>query len=79
MLVLFAIVFSYISPLANFINAWQGSHATEDQLQTLQREHDQLAAKAASLNDPSAAVVEARKMGMVLPGERSYVVKKLPH
>lgn len=78
MLVLFAIVFSYISPLVNFIDAWQGSHATEDQLQVLQREHGRLAAKASSLNDPGAAAEAARKLGMVLPGERAYVVKKLP-
>jgi cell division protein FtsB len=77
-LVFFAILFSYISPVANFVDAWRGSHDTEAQLGELRREHDHLASKAASLEDPNAAVKEARKLGMVLPGERSYVVKSLP-
>jgi cell division protein FtsB len=77
-LVFFAILFSYISPVTNFVDAWRGSHDTEAQLSELRREHDRLAAKSASLEDPNAAVTEARKLGMVLPGERSYVVKSLP-
>ena len=78
MLVFFAILFSYISPVVNFVDAWRGSHQTDAQLQVLRREHTQLAAKAAALNDPNAAVVEARRLGMVGDGERSFVVKSLP-
>jgi cell division protein FtsB len=77
-LVFFAILFSYISPVMNFFDAWQGSHSTDAQLQTLQQEHKRLAAKAASLKDPNAEIEEARRMGMVLSGERSFVVKNLP-
>jgi hypothetical protein len=77
-LVFFAIVFSYISPVTNFFDAWRGSHDTDSQLQALQQEHKQLATKAASLKDPNAEVEEARRMGMVLGGERSFVVKGLP-
>lgn len=75
----FAIVFSYISPVRNFVGAWHGSHQTDSQLQSLQREHDRLAGRADSLNDPNAAAEEARKQGMVVEGERSFVVKDLPH
>jgi cell division protein FtsB len=78
-LVLFAIVFSYISPLTNFIDAYRSSHSTDAQLQSLKQEHNRLAAQAASLNDPNAAVEQARKLGLVQPGERSFVVKNLPH
>jgi cell division protein FtsB len=78
-LVFFAIVFSYISPVMNFFDAWRGSHSTDAQLQTLAQEHRQLEARAASLKDPNAEIEAARKMGMVLQGERSFVVKKLPH
>jgi cell division protein FtsB len=77
-LVFFAILFSYISPVTNFVDAWRGSHDTDAQLGALRQEHNRLAAKAASLEDPNAAVKEARKLGMILPGERSYVVKNLP-
>ena len=78
MLVFFAILFSYISPAMNFFDAWQGSHTTDAQLQTLQQQHKRLTAQAASLKDPNAEIEEARRMGMVLDGERSFVVKNLP-
>ena len=78
-LVFFAILFSYISPVMNFVGAWRGAHETDGQLQTLRKEHERLKAKAASLKDRNAAVEAARRYGMVLEGERSFVVKKLPH
>jgi cell division protein FtsB len=78
-LVFFAILFSYISPAMNFFDAWRGSHTTDAQLKTLQQEHKRLAAKAASLKDPNAETEEARRLGMVQSGERSFVVKSLPH
>jgi len=78
-LVFFAVVFSYISPVMNFVDAWRGSHDTDAQLQALRQEHNRLEAKANSLKDPNAAVEAARRMGMIVDGERSFVVKKLPH
>jgi cell division protein FtsB len=77
-LVFFAILFSYISPMTNFVDAWRGSHDTDAQLQSLKQERKRLAAKAASLKDPNAEVEEARKLGMALESERSFVVKNLP-
>jgi cell division protein FtsB len=78
-LVFFAILFSYIGPVMNFVDAWRGSHDTDAQLQSLHREHDRLEAKAAALKSPNAVVEEARRQGMVMEGERSFVVQKLPH
>jgi cell division protein FtsB len=78
-LVFFAIVYSYISPVANFVDAWRGSHDTDSQLQSLRHEQSRLSAKAASLKDPNAAAEAARRYGMVQEGERSFVVKGLPH
>ena len=79
MLVFFAILFSYISPVTNFFDAWRGSHQTDAQLVTLQKEHDRLEAKAATLKSPNAVAEAARRNGMVLNGEHSFVVKGLPH
>lgn len=79
MLVFFAILFSYISPVVNFVNAWRGAHDTDSQLSALRQERDQLEAKAASLKSPNAVAEEARRLGLVLNGERSFVVKDLPH
>ena len=77
MLVLFVILFSYINPAVNFVDAWRDSHAQRSQLQRLQHQHSRLAAKAASLNDSRAAVEAARKLGMVAPDEHSFVIRGL--
>jgi cell division protein FtsB len=77
-LVFFAILFSYISPVTNFFDAWRGSHDTDAQLQALRQEHSRLQVKAESLKDPNAAAEAARRNGMILEGERSFVVKGLP-
>ena len=76
-LVLFAVLLSYIRPVVNFIDAWRGSHAEKAQLQQLEREHAKLLSKAASLKNPGTAVEDARKLGMVLSGERAYTIKGL--
>jgi cell division protein FtsB len=78
-LVLFAVLLSYINPVVNFIDAWRGSHSEHAQLGQLQRERTRLVARAASLKDPSTAAEEARKLGMISPGERPFSVKGLPH
>ena len=78
-LVLFLILFSYINPAVNFIDAWRDSHAQRSQLQDLQRQHSRLAAKAASLDNAQAAALAARKLGMVASGERSFVIRGLHH
>ena len=74
---LFVILFSYVNPVVNFIDAWRDSHAQHSELLQLQGQRSRLAAKAAALNDPGAAAEAARKLGMVAPGERSYVVRGL--
>ena len=79
MLVLFAVLLSYINPVINFVDAWRGSHSEHAQLAQLQRERARLEAKAASLKNPSTASEDARKLGMILPGERPFSVKGLPH
>lgn len=79
MLVFFAILFSYISPVMNFVDAWRGSHETDSQLAELKNEHDRLEAKAVALKSPNAVAEAARRSGMVLNGEHSFVVKNLPH
>jgi cell division protein FtsB len=78
-LVFFAILFSYISPVMNFVHAWRGAHQADSQLAALRSEHQRLQEKVASLKSPNAAAEQARRLGMVMEGERSFVVKKLPH
>ncbi|MGI9021435.1 MAG: septum formation initiator family protein [Solirubrobacterales bacterium] len=74
-LVLLAVLASYVSPLVNWVDAWRDSRAEQGQLQQLQESNRELRAKAAALAGPDAAEREARRLGMVAPGERSYVIK----
>lgn len=74
-LVLFAVLISYVSPVLNFVDAWRDSGAERTQLQDLQRENAKLRARAGSLDGPDAAERAARRLGMVASGERSYVIK----
>ena len=77
MIVLFLILLSYVNPAVNFIDAWRDSHTQRSELVELRQEHDRLAARAAALEDSSAAVRAARKLGMVAVGERPYVIRGL--
>jgi cell division protein FtsB len=75
-IVLFAVLASYVSPAVNFVDAWRDSRAERTQLQDLQREYAELRSRAATLDGPDAAERAARQLGMVAPGERSYVIKR---
>jgi cell division protein FtsB len=75
-IVLFAVLASYVSPVLNFVDAWQDSRAERAELQQLQREYAELQSRAASLDGPDAAERAARGLGMVAPGESSYAIKQ---
>jgi cell division protein FtsB len=78
-LVLFAVLFSYIGPTLNFFGAWRGSKAEQAHLTALRAQSVKLRKRAEDLKGPDAAEREARKLGMVDPsaGEASFVVKGL--
>ena len=75
-IVLFVVLLSYVNPAVNFIDAWRDSRTQRSEVLELRQEHERLAAKAAALEDSSAAVRAARKLGMVAEGERSYVIRR---
>jgi cell division protein FtsB len=76
-IVLFAILVSYVNPVVNFFDAWRDSRTERSQLADLSRERANVAQRAVALKDSHAASQEARRLGMVAPGERSYVITGL--
>jgi len=76
-LVLFGVMVSYLNPLVNLLEAWQGSKASEHQLVELKQEKVQLQQQLRDVSSPATLEREARKLGMVRPGEHAYVVKGL--
>jgi len=74
-IVLFAILASYINPIVNALDAWHDSRAERAQLQQLQQQNSELQTKAGALAGADAPERAARALGMVADGERSYVIK----
>lgn len=76
-LVLFGVMVSYLNPLVNLFDAWRDSKAGEEKLVQLQQENSQLRRQVEQAESPLMLEREARKLGMVRPGERAYVVRGL--
>src|SRR5918996_230028 len=73
-IVLFAILVSYVNPVVNFVDAWRDSRAERSSLAELKGENRKPRERLGGLDAPDAAERAARKLGMVAEGERSYVV-----
>ena len=48
-------------------------------MRNLKRDNARLTQEQRALRDPATIVLDARKLGMVRPGERPYVVTGLPN
>ena len=72
--VLAVIVLLYIPPVAHWIQQSRTAARGEAQVRQLKAERSQLRARLRELSGPGAVEREARRMGMVRPGERPYVV-----
>lgn len=76
LLAVFAIVLLlYISPLSRWVSQSRTADHQRTELERLQRENARLAGRARDLQRPDAVEREARRLGMVKNGERSYVVE----
>ena len=77
MLVLFGVMVSYLNPMVNLLQAWQGSKSSEAELAQLKRERVELTIRLREVSSPAALEREARRLGMVQPGEHAYIVHGL--
>jgi cell division protein FtsB len=78
LLVLFGIVLLYAGPARSYVSTLQEAKQRRAELGRLQRENERLRARRAYLQRPAALEREARRLGMVRPGERPYVIENLP-
>ena len=72
------IVFSYISPARQWIQQSGTAKHQKEELSDLTSQNQRLKRRLRSLRDPGALEREARRLGMVRVGERSYVIENLP-
>ncbi|MFN2615969.1 MAG: septum formation initiator family protein [Thermoleophilaceae bacterium] len=68
----------YISPALHWLRQSHTAGEQRQELRDMTREHRALARRARALRDPGAIEREARRLGMVRQGERSYVIENLP-
>jgi len=78
LLLLGAVVLAYVGPARSLLSTWSDSSARQAEVRALDQEHRALLERAKELRDPRAVEAEARRLGMVRPGERPYVVGGLP-
>ena len=78
LLVLLLLVYLYVGPIRSWWSTWQDSKAKQAQVERLERENAALRKRRAALQTPQALEREARRMGMVKPDERPFVVRGLP-
>src|ERR1700704_6906136 len=71
-LVLFGVMVSYLNPLVNVLQAWQGSKSNESQLAQLKQERVALTGQLRDASSPATLEREAGRLGMVQPGEHAY-------
>ena len=74
LLVLGVILLLYIRPVVHWVEQRNTASHSRADLQRLQDEHDRLEKRLRALSGPGAVEREARSMGMVKQGERSYVI-----
>ena len=78
LVVLVAILLSYIGPATNYLQSWKLARQTRSEVTELRRDNAKLRARARLLENPRQVELEARRLGMAKPGERVYVVRNLP-
>ena len=78
LLVALLLVCLYINPLRTYVATWREARAKRAEVTQLQREHRELVRRARALRSAGSIETEARRLGMVRPDERAYVVHGLP-
>src|SRR3954452_25244744 len=78
LLVFVVVLLLYVGPAKSYIHTLGEPHARPGQARALEREHARLEARKRALADPQVVEAEARRLGMVRPGERPFVVRNLP-
>jgi cell division protein FtsB len=69
------IVLLYVSPVKHWIQQSRTQAHQEQELRGLQRENARLEGRLQTLRAPGAIDREARRLGMVKPGERAFVLE----
>jgi cell division protein FtsB len=78
LVVMLGLALLYVGPSIAFVETLRESGTRKAEVQRLEREQQRLKARQRELKDPAALEREARRLGLVKPGERPFIVKGLP-
>ena len=76
--VLCAILYLYANAGLSLWSSWRESKRDHAQVVALERQNRALERQRAALSGPGTLQAEARRLGMIKPGEQTYVVSGLP-
>ncbi|HEY5197784.1 MAG TPA: septum formation initiator family protein [Solirubrobacteraceae bacterium] len=76
--VLLVLLYLYISPVRSLIAAFHQSAAQRSDVASLEQTTSRLLAERSALKQSSTLELDARKQGLVKPGEKEFVVFGLP-
>jgi cell division protein FtsL len=76
--VLAVLLYLYISAGVSYLTTWATARHHSAQVSAMERDNLRLRVERASLTRAGTVEAEARRLGMVLPGERAYVLQNLP-
>jgi cell division protein FtsB len=72
------ILLLYVSPAKHWVEQSRTAGEQTTELRDLTQENRELKRRARELRDPRALEREARRLGLVKRGERSFVIENLP-
>lgn len=78
LLVLGLILVLSLGPAKSLVSTWQDAKTKRVEVRRLLVENRRLEARRRALRDPRTLELEARRIGMVRPGERAFVLSGLP-
>lgn len=76
--VMVALAYLYLSAGFSLLSSLRESHRVDSQVSVLQTQHRQLVTQHAALASAGTVEAEARELGMMFPGEHTYIVRGLP-
>jgi cell division protein FtsB len=76
--VMVALAYLYLSAGVRLLSSWRESKRDSAQVSVLERQNLVLRQEHTTLSSPSTVQEEARRLGMIHPGEQSYSVSGLP-
>ena len=72
------VLYLYIGPAATWVSTYREAERKREDVAALKSENRELRERRRDLKGPESLEREARRLGMVQAGEKSYVIEGLP-